>query len=96
MQSVINNAISVSTGLVPNKVIYCFRSNDTLRIISDLPPKDFSRFRLVYKKQAEKTIAWANAVVKHKYDERHLIIDLPIKSIFLETSPRVHDSRGIK
>ena len=34
------------------------------------------------RKQTEKTIVWANAVAKHKYNERHLTIDLQINSFF--------------
>ena len=80
IQSAINNAVNTSTGLMPNEIIYGFRPNDTLKTITDLPPENFSRFRLVYRKQAEKSIAWANAVAKHRYDKQHISVDLPVSS----------------
>ena len=67
-QTTINNAINASTGLVLNEIIYGFRFNNTLKLIADLPPENFNRFRLIYRKQTEKTIIWVNAVVKHRYD----------------------------
>ena len=38
------------------------------------------------KKQTEITIVWANEIAKYKYDERHLIINLPINGGFFLNS----------
>ena len=54
MQSVINNAFNGSSGLIFNKTKYSFRLNDKIKIITDLPWKDFNHFRLVYKKNNPK------------------------------------------
>ena len=80
VQSAMNNAVNTSTGLIPNEIIYGFRFNDILKTITDLPPENFNRFRLIYRKQTEKTIIWANALIKHRYDNQHLAINLPINS----------------
>ena len=45
----INNAVNVATGLVPNEIIYGFWPNDILKMITDLPPENFNRFRLICK-----------------------------------------------
>ena len=79
MQSVINNTIIILPGLVSNKIIYNFRFNDILKIKTDLFPENFNHFRLIYKKQTNKTIIWANAVTKYKYGKRYLAINLLIK-----------------
>ena len=79
-QTTINNAVSTATGLVPNEIVYGFRNNDTLKLITDLPPEDFNRLKLIYREQAKKTIIWANSITKHKYDNQHFAINFPINS----------------
>ena len=63
------------------EIIYGFRLKKILKIITDLSPENFNRFRLIYTKKTKKTIVWAKAVVKHKYDERYLAINLLINLI---------------
>ena len=43
-------------------------------------PENFNRLRLIYREQAEKTIIWVNAVIKHRYDSQHFAINFPINS----------------
>ena len=80
IQSVINNAVSTSTDLRPNEIIYGFRFNDTLQTITDFPFENFDRFRFIYKKQTEKSIVWVNAITNHRYDQQHAFINFPVGS----------------
>lgn len=43
VQTAINNTTSTATGLVPNEIIYGFRNNDTLKLITDFLAEDFNR-----------------------------------------------------
>ena len=44
MQSIINNVINVSTGLIFNEMVNSFRPSDILKIITDLPSGKIPQF----------------------------------------------------
>jgi hypothetical protein len=78
IQATLNNSKNSSTNMSPNEVIYGFRTNDTLSLLADLPPEDFSRLRQIKREEAEEAIAFANVNAKFHYDKRHRPLTLQV------------------
>lgn len=76
LQFIINNFISASTDLISNEMIYEFRVNDTLSVLSDLSSEDINRLRQIKRDQVKKIIVWINIIIKHCYDRNHTLIEL--------------------
>ena len=76
IQTILNNSISVTTEVSSNEILYEFRTNDTLSMLTNLISEDWSRLRQVKREQVEEAIAWANIVVKSNYDRKHTAVDL--------------------
>ena len=82
IQTAINNVINTATRLVFNEIIYEFRNNGTLKLITDLPPENFNQLRFIYKKQTEKITIRVKAITKHRYDNQHFATNFEINWIF--------------
>ena len=72
LQSAINNSTSASTGACPNQVVYGFRTNDTVDLLSEVKQNvHIPALRTMMRGQAAEAIAWANINAKHYYDKSH-------------------------
>ena len=76
IQTTLNNSVSVITEVFSNEILYEFRTNNALSMLTNLLSEDWSRLRQIKREKAEETIAWANVVVKSNYDKQHTAIDL--------------------
>ena len=70
LQGSLNNSKN-STGVSPNEILYGFNVRDTLGLLAELPPEDFSQLRQMKREQAEESIAFANIMAKAYYDSHH-------------------------
>ena len=72
LQATLNNSRNSTTGYAPNEILTGFKSNlDGLHALSDLPPADFEKLRVVIRHEVEDAVAWANAAMKARYDSGH-------------------------
>ncbi len=71
LQGCLNNSKNQSTGVSPNEVLYGFNVRDSLGLLSELPPEDFSRLRQLKRDQAEESLAFANVMAKAYFDKSH-------------------------
>ena len=80
IQVEINNIIFVAIDYTFNEICYDFRVKNNLSLIANMSLENWLKFRLQYKKNAKKTIAWINIIVKSYYDKKHQFINLKKKS----------------
>lgn len=78
IQGSFNNSKNQSTGICPNEINYGFRVRDTLSMLSQLPPDDYQKSRQILRDQAEEAIAFANAMMKTRYDESHIAKNIKV------------------
>lgn len=78
LQAESNNVKQFSTGFAPNELVYGFRVNDTVGMLADLPPEDYSRLRLIKREEAESAMAFANALSKSRYDLVHQAVKVKV------------------
>ena len=71
IQTSMNNAVNVSTGFAPNELLYGFKVNDSVSLLSDLPAEDFGRLRMIKREEADSAMAFASAMSKIRYDKSH-------------------------
>ena len=71
LQGSLNNTKNQSTRVSPNEILYGFNVRDSLGLLSELPPEDFSRLRQLKREQAEDSLAFANIMAKAYYDKSH-------------------------
>ena len=92
LQGSLNNSKNQSTGVSPNEILYGFNVRDTLGMLTELPPEQFSKLRQLKRDQAEDSLAFSNATAKAYYDKSHTSIDLKTGDLaFL----RLHDGYSI-
>ena len=92
LQGSLNNSKNRSTGVSPNEILYGFNVRDTLGLLTELPPEQYSRLRQLKRDQAEDSLAFSNAMAKAYYDQKHQPLDLASGSLaFL----RLHDGYSI-
>lgn len=77
IQSIHNNSMT-STGFAPNELAYGFKVNDTVGMLSDLPPEDWDRMRLIKREEAEQAMSFASILTKLRYDKKHKAVDLKV------------------
>ena len=83
MQASLNNSPNTSTGSSPNELCYGFKVNNSVGLLSDLPPEDFDRLRLQKRESAEDCMAFASVMMKARYDLVH-------KAITIKAGDRVY------
>ena len=76
LQGILNDAKNQSTGVSPNEVLDGFSVQDTMHVLSEMHPEDFTRLRQLKRDQAEESLAFAKAMAKHNYDRSHKAIEL--------------------
>ena len=72
----INNSVNFTTSFALNELLYGFRVNDNLSLLEDLPAEDYDRLRAIKRDAADEAIAFANAVLKTRYDKKHIALYL--------------------
>lgn len=71
IQATLNNS-PTTTGFAPNELCYGFKVNNTMDMLAtDVPAEAFDRLRLAKREEAEDCIAFANAMMKTRYDGKH-------------------------
>ena len=80
LQESLNNIRNQSTGVSSNKILYGFNMRDPLDILTKLSAEDFSRLRQLKRDQVEESLAFANAMVKERYNHSHKTLDLSVES----------------
>ena len=80
LQAENNNVTHATTGYAPNELAYGFKVRDTMGMLADLPPEDFSRLRLIKREEAEAAMAFASALSKARYDLHHKAIASAIEA----------------
>ena len=78
LQAENNNVVHATTGHAPNELAYGFKVNDTLGLLADLPPEEYSQLRQIKREDAEAAMAFAGALSKARYDAVHKAVDIKV------------------
>ena len=83
MQVKNNNVIHVIIDFALNELIYDFKINDKLNMLTNLLSKNFDRLRLVKREKIKTIMIFVNVINKTRYDIHHKTIFSTIQVDFL-------------
>ena len=73
-----NNVVHVTIEYSSNELIYEFKINDTLNMLTDLSFENYSQLRQIKRDDVETVMTFVNALSKTRYDEIHKAMKLKI------------------
>ena len=73
-----NNVVHVITEYVPNELVYEFKINDTLNMLTDLSLENYNQLRQIKRENVETAMTFANVLSKVRYDAVHKTLKLKI------------------
>ena len=73
-----NNVVHVIIEYVSNELIYEFKINDTLNMLTNLSFENYSQLRQVKRKNVEIAMTFANTLSKTRYDAVHKTLEFKI------------------
>ena len=66
-----NNVVHAIIGYFSNELVYEFKINDTLNMLADLFPENYSQLRQIKRENVEVVMTFVNVFSKVRYDEIH-------------------------
>ena len=59
-------------------MIYEFRVNDNVNLLKDLLARDFEKLKLLKREAINEAIAFINAIIKYRYDDKYTFIKFKV------------------